>query len=284
MRKIYISVLILFFTESLFPQYYYYEIAFGKFKSASSFHINPSGHIFVTDNVTHEVYKLDTLGNLLKSNGGFGWDDAAFDEPADVFATDLSVFVADKNNHRIQRFDRDLNFISKLVRRESTNRNEIFGYPMGVTTSNQGDLFILDSENNRVLKFDLFGNFVTDMGGFDAGNYVLTKPKRIAISRNNNIFVLDKNGLIIFDFFGNGIGKIETGEEFTNIRIIFNYLTINDTKNVWISDLRSSESTLKILNLSGYDELKEIRSSFLFNNKLYVLSRNEIVVYRPIDD
>ncbi len=284
MRKIYISVLILFFTEAHLPQNYYYEISFGKFRSASSFHINPSGHIFVTDDVTHEVYKLDTLGSLLKSNGGFGWDDAAFDEPTDVFATDLSVFVADKNNHRIQRFDRDLNFISKLVRRESAYKNEIFGYPMGVTASNQGDLFILDSENNRVLKFDLFGNFVTDMGGFDAGNYVLTKPKRIAISRNNNIFVLDKNDLITFDFFGNGIGKTETGEEFTDIRIIFNYMTINDKKNVWISDLRSPESNLQILNLFGYDELKEIRSSFFFNNRLYVLTRNEIVVYRPIDD
>jgi len=88
---------------------------FGKFSNAVSFSINPVGSIYITDADKNEIIKLDTLGNELNRIGGYGWNPAAFDFPADIFAQTLKVYVADKNNNRIQVFDKDLNFRYELT-------------------------------------------------------------------------------------------------------------------------------------------------------------------------
>ncbi len=202
-------ILISLFSFLSFPQTFLYERSFGNFENASSFYINPVGYIFVTDIDTDEIYVLDTLGNMIHSIGGYGWSNSAFDTPVDIFADALTIFVADKNNHRIQRFDKNLNFIFQVSTRENEIEEESFGYPLSAVTSNLGDIFILDSENSRIIKFDLFGNFLQNFGGYDYGNYSLEQPKQLAVSMQNNIFVIDNNQIIIFDAYGNGIGKAE---------------------------------------------------------------------------
>ena len=141
-------------------QSFEFENAFGKFKGASSFFINPAGIIYVTDKTTDEIYMLDTLGHQVHSIGGYGWRESAFDNPVDVYADALKVFITDKNNHRIQRFDKNLNYNFQIATRESSIEVEQFGYPLSAVMSNQGDIFILDSENQRIVKFDIFGNFI----------------------------------------------------------------------------------------------------------------------------
>ncbi len=64
--------------------------------------------------MNNEIVKLDTLNNALKSIGGYGWSNSTFDEPVDIYATDLRVYVTDKNNNRVQVFDKDLNFLFLL--------------------------------------------------------------------------------------------------------------------------------------------------------------------------
>ena len=167
-----------------YSQGFIYSSSIGKFKDASSFCITSAGFIYVTDSGTNEVYKLDTLGNVLKYAGGYGWDDGMFDNPSDVYANPLSVYVCDKNNHRVERFDKDLNYIWQLNTRNSDTTGQRFGYPLGCAVSRQGDLYILDSENKRIVKFDLFGNFALNFGGYDAGIYSLVNPKKIAVSDN----------------------------------------------------------------------------------------------------
>jgi DNA-binding beta-propeller fold protein YncE len=283
MRHRYILLLILFISISAFSQTYHFYSSFGKFRNASSFYISPAGFIYVTDTGSDEVYKLDTLGNLQKEIGGYGWDEDSFDDPVDVFATPLNVYVSDKNNHRIQRFDKDLNFISLLASTDETPLNGQFGYPLGCVTSTQGDMFILDSENKRIIKFDLFGNFVQNFGGYDAGLYMLNSPQKIAITWSNNIFVLDENNIKIFDPFGNGLGSVETEISPKSISIIFSNLTINSEKDILSADLKNPELKFSKLILENYPEKNqgnlEIVSSLIFNNKLYILSLKEILVY-----
>lgn len=253
----------------------------GKFKSASSFYISASGIIYVTDSGNDQVTSLDTLGNVLQTTGGYGWVEAAFDEPVDVFATPLSIYVSDKNNHRIQRFDRDLNFISSLMTRERENSEYEFGYPLGCAVSNQGDIYILDSENQRVIKSDLFGNFMQNFGGFDAGNYQLNNPRSLAVSPDNKIYVLDKSGIVVFDAFGNGEGRIVIGDNLVSIRIIFDNLTVNSNNRIYRHHLRSADSTLQEFNLEEIEDIIII-SSINYNEKLYVLTPREILIFSEI--
>lgn len=280
MKSLIISFLILFCSAAVFPQNYRYVDSIGKFKDATSFCINSAGIIYLTDASTDEVYKLDTLGNILKYTGGYGWNQSEFDHPSSVFATPLNVYVSDKNNHRIQRFDKDLNFISQLDTRENDNRAERFGYPLGCVTSLQGDLYVLDSENKRIIKFDLFGNFSQNFGGYDAGLYQLSNPIQLAVSPSNNVYVLDDSTkIVVFDQYGNGTGIITLKGKNSGLSINYNNLTVNSSKDIYLSVLNSDNTKITKLVLGGYEGDAKFISSTVFGSRLYVLTAKSILIF-----
>lgn len=264
-------------------QTYLLEYSFGKFESASAFSITSSGYIFVSDDGNNSLLKLDTLGNTIKEIGGYGWSESSFDTPTGIFATPLNVFVCDKRNHRVQYFDKDLNFISELYTRENENIDERFGYPLSCALSTMGDLYVLDSENTRVLKFDLFGNFIQNFGGFDAGTYALKSPASLAIL-NNNILVLDDSVIVIYDQFGNGKEKINLGKSFTNINTASSYLLLNNESEIYLSKLEFAESFISKLTLLGLEENIEILSCTVYNSKFYILTPYEILVFVKLNN
>jgi hypothetical protein len=278
--RFYITLTIfLLLANYAFSQTFSYQYSIGKFKGASAFDITSAGIIYVADASSDEVYKLDTLGNYLKDVGGYGWDEGAFDQPVDVFANPLSVYVSDKNNNRIQKFDKDLNFISSLYTRESDDPAERFGYPLSAVTSNQGDLFILDSENRRILKFDLFGNFILNFGGFDSGTYTLADPKKMVVSPANNLYVLDGKKIIVFDQYGNGINEMQTNFDLKSINMIFNHLLLNTDDKILFSNLRTGIFKFSEIQFEDKEDLTGIIGSLIFNGKLYVLRQHDIRIY-----
>jgi len=274
---------ILFFLSTTgFCQTFTFDYAFGKFKNASSFHLNSAGFVYITDSGSDVLYKYDTLGTYIDEVGGYGWKEEAFDNPVDVFATTLNVYVADKNNHRIQNFDKDLNFISQLSTRESENRDAQFGYPLACEVSTLGDLFILDSENKRVLKFDFFGNFIQNFGGMDAGSFSLSNPAHLSVSASAKTFVTDGKDIIVFDNYGNGLSKLETGLDLKGMKINFSFLTINTDSEIYFADLSVPEFELRKVNMIGLDYKPGFVTSIMQKNKIYVLTEKEILVFTSI--
>lgn len=277
-------ILFLSFQSLIVGQNFVLDYKIGNFTSASAFSINSAGFIFVTDDGDDSLIKLDTIGNLIKEIGGYGWGESAFDTPSDVFTTALNVLVCDKRNHRVQSFDKDLNFISELYTRESNNLQERFGFPLSCALSSMGDLFILDSENSRILKFDLFGSFIQNFGGFDAGIFSLTKPKKIALSANDFVFVLDDSSLIAFDQFGNGKAKLKIQNSFTGIKVTTNMIILNDECDIYFKSVSLDETPFSKINLVGFNKDEQIISADVFNNKLYVLTQKEISVFIKTSD
>ncbi|HZW38696.1 MAG TPA: NHL repeat-containing protein [Ignavibacteriaceae bacterium] len=259
--------------------------SFGNFNLTTSFSINNSGRIFIADDGSDEVYSFDSLGNGLKLIGGYGWDESSFDDPADVFSSSLNVYVADKNNHRIEFFDKDLNYIGQINTRESEDRNMQFGYPLSCAVSNQGDLYILDSENKRIVKFDMFGNFVQNFGGYESGGFVLENPTKIAVY-DNNIYVLDENKIYIFDQYGNNFNLVDIlPAQINNITISSGLLILNNANDIFISSLSSvsENSILKFQKLNIPDFNKEDIVSALFHKeKLYVLTTQKVYILAQI--
>lgn len=276
-------LLFIIYCTSLYAQNFEFNKSFGDFKNASSFYITANGMIYVSDSGSDEIILLDTLGNTLKTFGGYGWDENSFDNPVDVFADPLTIYIADKNNHSIKRFDKNLNYLSSLSKRESDNPEEQFGYPLSCATSNQGDLYFIDSENNRVMKFDIYGNYKINLGGFNAGNYQLSNPTKLAISSLNKIFVIDDKDVFIFDDFGNGINIINIGKKLNSIRILFDQLVITTCNEIYYTNLKSIDSKVKKSNLLGYDELPNIVSAILVNDNLYVLNSKNILIFNKVE-
>jgi DNA-binding beta-propeller fold protein YncE len=252
----------------------------GEFEHASSFFITPTGFIFISDTQRNEISKYDTSGNKILSIGGYGWNESSFDDPVDIYATTLDVYVTDMNNHRIQIFDKDLNYLSSFRSQGNDSEDYGFAFPISCATSNQGDLFILDSDNSRLLKFNLSGEFLTDIGGIDAGEFTLDNPYKLAISSDSKIYISDSNQIIVFDLFGTGLLKFQTRLENPNINITFDYLTANDENIVRIIDLKNPTNILMEFSAENFSLENQIIEASLFDGKLFVLTENSIFKFK----
>jgi hypothetical protein len=276
---------ILIFTNILFAQEFLFQNELGKFADASSFSYSPSGFFYVADRHTNEIFKIDTLGNVRKYIGGYGWDEYNFDDPIFIYSTLLNVYVTDKNNHRIQIFDKDLNFITQLSNQNpqpgnNNLDNTIFGYPLGCVVSSMGDFFILDSENKRILKFNPSGNYLLQFGGYDAGKYYLSDPKRLAITNDNKIFVLDNNDLIIFDQFGNGLLRVKLSEIFFDLNITYDRLVLNNLADIYYASLLKNSFEIKKVILSNYKLSDKVVEALMTGSNLFVLTKNNILSFK----
>jgi DNA-binding beta-propeller fold protein YncE len=253
----------------------------GSFTSATRCSVDPSGYVYVLDAGTNELLKNTTAGKVVCSIGGYGWTTLTFDQPADLSSPNgLDVYVADYGNHRIQRFDRNLNFISSLYLRDDENPGLRFGYPRGVDMDRFGALYLVDGENIRILKFDATNAFERSFGGEEAGNGRLHSPSRLRVSVDDQVYVQDGNSLVVFNVFGNFVRTIGDGL-FRNLQTF----TVNE------SALYALDScTVRVLNNKGeviwsYDLLREglvspceVKDFAVLGKQLYILTSKEIIV------
>jgi hypothetical protein len=167
------------------------------------------GNIFVLDARAGTLTLYDHGLQLMTQTGGPGWENGRFDEPAGLCARNgLDVFVADFGNHRVQRFDRTLSFVSSLSTRDAQNPQERFGYPADVSLSRLGELFICDTENARIVKVNTQNRVESTFGDFGAGRGRLSHPTQVEIGPGETVVVLDTPRVVVFDSFGNFVSTL----------------------------------------------------------------------------
>jgi NHL repeat len=175
--------------------------------------VDVADRLTVVDTEQGMVRLFRSDGTEVRSVGGQGWDNDQFDSPRGIWARNgVDIFVADYGNHRIQRFDRTLNFVSSFSTRERSNPDERFGYPTDVVLSRLGDLFICDTENSRILKVSRLSKVDRYFGGFDAGKGRLINPSRLALGPRDHVYVLDGSRIAVFDNFGNYLDDLGSGQ------------------------------------------------------------------------
>jgi DNA-binding beta-propeller fold protein YncE len=184
---------------------------FGSFREAVRVTVSPQGSIYVADRETHQITLFKNLQSEPVRIGGYGWQPTSFDRPTGIVTDGLSIYIADYGNHRIQRFDRNLNYVSTLLSKESSDPLSNFGYPLGVAVSRFGDLFILDGDNLRVLKFKANGVFERSFGSIEQSGYRLRNPVAVTVASQDRVLVLEPDRLLEFDYFGNTIRILGDG-------------------------------------------------------------------------
>ncbi len=118
------------------------------------------------------------------------------------------MYVADYGNHRIQRFDRNLSFISSFSTRDDPDPGVRFGYPRSVAQSRFGPIFLVDGENRRILKINSSGEVEKAFGDIGGGEGRLESPSRIRLGDDDHAYVLDGSRIVVFDIFGNYSGTL----------------------------------------------------------------------------
>ncbi|MEW5797770.1 MAG: NHL repeat-containing protein [Bacteroidota bacterium] len=216
---------------------------------------------------------FDGNGNY-RSIGGHGVGNYEFDTPTDVSSSFLlDVYVTDFNNRRIQRFDKNLNYIQTYD--ETTLSGEIKGFqPRACALSSQGDLFIIDMDGNRILKLDTRGRFAGEFGTYKDGAGMVTEPKDIAVSSSDEIFVLDKSKIIVYDRFGNYLRTISLpATEWKNIHASDQMLVATAPDQIFLRSLADEkQTTLTRSNITGISSNEQFVDAVFMKDKLILLT------------
>ncbi|MFM7582606.1 MAG: hypothetical protein ACKO9F_07790, partial [Caldilinea sp.] len=97
--------------------------------------------------------------------GSQGSGNGQFRNPTGV-AVDSSgnVYVADFNNHRIQKFDSNGRYLMQW------SGNGSLYYPTGVAVDSSGSIYVANMEKHLIQKFDSNGGYLTQWGGSGSGS------------------------------------------------------------------------------------------------------------------
>lgn len=176
--------------------------------------IDIDGNLFIADTGNNRVLKCSPNGKLLRQVGGFGWNKEQFDAPVDIWAENgLDVLIVDYNNRRLERYDKDLHYISSLYNDETWPAAVQFGFPLAVAFSGHGEVLLADSEFQRLVRINSFGKPLGSFGDYDAGAGKLLAPVKVLISPRDEIFVADstRRQIIQFDYYGNYVTHLGEG-------------------------------------------------------------------------
>lgn len=218
-------------------------LTFGRFTEAADFDYDIQGNIYVVDRAENVLVKYSPRGDSLIAVSGFGSGTLQFDGPVAVCARSANdIYVADYHNHRIQRFDRSLDYVTTIYRRDDADERNRFGYPRDIAVTRQGDLLIVDGENRRIMKMDAFGNVAGVFGDINAGAGRLLNPSKVEVDGNDNAYVLDGARLLQFDAFGSYVRDMPLLPNVTPVSISIDRdtLTVLDSTTVQLYDLTTS--------------------------------------------
>lgn len=228
-------------------------------------------YILIISKETNELIKIDRSGKILNRIGGFGWSDSQFDFPTSIVSTAIDIYVSDYNNHRIQRFDNKLNFISQLQNSELIN----FEYPVSISLSSKGELYILDSKNKKILKVNGFSRLERTFGNYESGRITLMNPTKIKVDFNQVIYVLDSDKLILFDQYGNYLKTIQLIKDVIDFFVQDGSILILTEENLYRLIDQNFEKVDIILPEGNEMKFNSIKVS---DGKIYLVSENKILI------
>ena len=150
--------------------------------NATGIAVDDDGTLFVSDWATNQLLKLNHHGELLKSTGGRGMSPGQFNKPDGIRLQSNKVYVCDMNNHRIQIFDTELNFIA-CFGSPGVSAGQ-FNRPTDLAFDQKGNVYVADLNNDRVQVFSSDGLFLRSFGRFGYQPGDLNRPACIHVDHN----------------------------------------------------------------------------------------------------
>ncbi|HEX4133428.1 MAG TPA: peptidyl-alpha-hydroxyglycine alpha-amidating lyase family protein [Bryobacteraceae bacterium] len=148
---------------------------------------NRAGDVFIVQGHTPgkgdpRVLKFDKNGNFKKSWGGLGAEPGQFNVAHGIaFDAKGQMWVADRENERIQIFDDDGKFIREI---------KYAGLPCGLEIGNQY-IYMVNGFAGQLLRLDLNGNVLAAVGKSGKGVGEFGEAHYVAVSPKGEIYVAD---------------------------------------------------------------------------------------------
>ncbi len=160
--------------------------------------VSSVGDVYVTDHdggvpLVDRVQKFKpSLGSYAYADqwGETGSESGKFKEPADVAVDPTgNVYVSDRNNHRVQKFDADGFFLDEWGGMGSGDGQFVF--PEGIATDQAGNVYVADRGNNRIQKFSSSGDFLAKWGSTGSSDGQFLQPNDVTVDSAGNVYVAD---------------------------------------------------------------------------------------------
>ena len=209
----------------------------GMFIRPHAIRVDPQGAIWVVDNDTHQVLKMDSSGRVrmvMGRKGQSGEGPNLFNRPTDVaFAADGSFYVSDGyGNSRVAKFAADGTFITAWGTKG--NAPGQFDLPHSVVVGPDARVYVGDRENYRLQVFDPRGKFIEQWT--HAGS-----PWGLALSRANSLFIADghNNRILEVGLDGAVKGQISSGGKTPGQVDFAHHVAVDSRDNVYVAEIKN---------------------------------------------
>ena len=162
---------------------------------------------YIAESGGHRIHKLTTGGEFLGMFGEKGTGMGQFNSPCDIkISPEGKVYVADRNNSRIQVFHSDWT-VSYIIDGKVSGDSS-FTNPEGISLDLCGNVHVTGDRSNSVTVFSASGQFIYK---YDQTHFSMQNPTGIAIDSAGYSLVVNyhSNSLVIFDPSGEFIHSIE---------------------------------------------------------------------------
>ena len=171
--------------------------------------VDSSDNVYVSEQGNSRIEEFDVSGatvSFTRKWGTQGSGDSQFNNPQGVAIdpTNANVYVADRDNGRVEEFTSSGVFVKTLGHSFGTGDGELLN-PDGVATGPGGVDYVTDGNTNLIQKFDSTGSFVTKWGATGSGDSEFDTPRAVAVDTTGNVYVVDSNNNRIQKFSSSGL-------------------------------------------------------------------------------
>jgi len=178
----------------------------GEFNGPLGLAIDKDNQMFVCDYANNRIQSFDISNEIITPVhqwGDYGTENGQFNGPNSIIVNENHVYITDENNHRIQKFDKNGQWLDSWG---------TFGVddgqlrePGGLHVFNDV-LYVTDTLNDRIQLFSTDGKFITRWGR--SGDQFF-EFHGVAVDRDENIFATDHIAHCIrkFDRSGKALHK-----------------------------------------------------------------------------
>jgi DNA-binding beta-propeller fold protein YncE len=147
-----------------------------------------------------------------------------------------NVYVADRGNDRVEKFDRDGNYLTQWGS-FGTNNGQ-FEAPFGIAVDSSNNVYVADAGNYRIEKFTSSGTYLAQWGSLGGNNGQFDYAFGIAVDGSNNVYVADGVNCRIEKFTSSGTYLAQWGSFGTNngqFEAPFG-IAVDSSNNVYVAD------------------------------------------------